>query len=257
MNHYPRHIGDIVSATVGLSLMERGAYTALIDMYYLHEKALPTDRKEVYRLAMCTSAQERKAVDYVITRFFTDGPDGWHQKRCDEELAKYREKSAKAAQSASVRWADGHANAMRTHSDGNANASETHGKRNASQEPVANSHRKATQGREQREPRPARARGSRLPSEWSLPDDWGRWAMAKRSWSKAQAERVAEEFRDYWLSRGETRADWFATWRTWVSRERNTGGRQSERERIGAAIYGSTEESTHERVIDGEAKRVA
>lgn len=137
MNHYPRHIGDIVSATVGLSLAERGAYTALIDQYYAREKPLPCDRKEVYRLAAANGAAERKAVDYVLSRFFVEEADGWHQKRCDEELARYHEKAAKASASASARWSGRNANAspdaMRTHSEGNA----SHKPVASSQEPVS------------------------------------------------------------------------------------------------------------------------
>ena len=76
MNHYPRHLGDVLSATIGLTLMERGAYTALLDQYYAREAPLPTDRREVYRLAAAISAPERKAVDYVLSRYFTQEPDG-------------------------------------------------------------------------------------------------------------------------------------------------------------------------------------
>lgn len=89
LNHYPRHVGDIITATIGLSLMERGAYDALLDQYYAREAPLPLDRKEVYRLAAANGAAERKAVDYVIARFFKEEPDGWHQARCDEEIALY------------------------------------------------------------------------------------------------------------------------------------------------------------------------
>src|SRR5205085_2671305 len=60
--------------------------------------------------------------------------DGWHNARCDEEIARYQDKQRKARASAEARWsqrqphternADAYANAspdsMRTHSEGNA-----------------------------------------------------------------------------------------------------------------------------------------
>lgn len=56
--------------------------------------------------------------------------DGWHNKRCDDEIFRYKDKQSKAKRSAEARWskpkahsdgnADASLNAMRTHSDGNA-----------------------------------------------------------------------------------------------------------------------------------------
>ncbi|MDE2022403.1 MAG: YdaU family protein [Patescibacteria group bacterium] len=131
MHTYPKHIGDWASATIGLNLTERGAYEALLDQYYVHEMPLPLDRRECYRLAAASGAAERKAVDYVLTRYFTQEADGWHNKRADEELAKYREKAAKASESASSRWSKRNADAIRTHIELNANASETQCEGNA------------------------------------------------------------------------------------------------------------------------------
>ncbi|MGT2495032.1 DUF1376 domain-containing protein [Cupriavidus basilensis] len=70
MNYYERHIGDYIRDTVGLSMLEDGAYGRLLDQLYQTEKPLPLDRKEVYRMARATSATERKAVDYVVGKFF-------------------------------------------------------------------------------------------------------------------------------------------------------------------------------------------
>lgn len=135
MNHYPHHIGDFAAATQGLSLAERGAYRALLDQYYAHEKPLPADKRECYRMAVCTTALERKAVDYVLPRYFVLMDDGWHQKRCDEEIQKYHDKAAKASNSAAIGWSKRNANAstdaMRTHSEGNANQNQ-----NQNHEPV-------------------------------------------------------------------------------------------------------------------------
>ncbi len=160
MNHYPRHVGDFIGATIGLSLMERGAYSALLDRYYMDEAPLPLDRREVYRMAACASAAERKAVDYVLSRYFTEEADGWHQKRADAEIAKYAERSESAKRSIDARWGKR-----------NTNVSETKAERTTNQEPV-------TKNQE-----PEEKKSTRVPREvaslppWLPPEDWARWAQ--------------------------------------------------------------------------------
>ena len=92
MNYYEHHIGDYIKATAHLSMLEDAAYRRLIDAYYTKEAPLPADRKACHRLARATSKPERDAVDTILDEFFILADDGWHQSRCDEELAKYIEK---------------------------------------------------------------------------------------------------------------------------------------------------------------------
>jgi uncharacterized protein YdaU (DUF1376 family) len=134
VNYWDRHIGDIIRDTVSLTMLEDGAYNRLLDQYYQTERPLPVDKKMVYRLARATSTSERKAVDFVLETFFRLEADGYHQKRCDTEIERFREKQRKAQASANARWSKsvGSANAdanassshdatdMRTHSEGNA-----------------------------------------------------------------------------------------------------------------------------------------
>lgn len=74
-----------------LELVEEGAYRRLIDAYYVAEGPLPADRRECYKLAGANKPAERKAVDYVLGKFFDETPDGFRHKRCDLEIAKYLE----------------------------------------------------------------------------------------------------------------------------------------------------------------------
>ena len=122
MNHYPRHVGDYIRDTVGLTMLEEGAYTRLLDQYYAREGPLPADAS-VYRIARATSKAERAAVDTVLKAYFTKTKDGWRQKRADLELDAQHERSESARQSAKRKWekrnaildANASANAMRTH----------------------------------------------------------------------------------------------------------------------------------------------
>lgn len=104
MNHYPHHIGDFARKTKGLTLTERGAYRELLDQYYVSESPLPLDRREVYRLAVAATPAERKAVDYVLGKYFVEKPDGWHNKRADEEVDLYRKRVRAGQIGAKERW---------------------------------------------------------------------------------------------------------------------------------------------------------
>lgn len=69
------------------------------------------------------------------------------------------------------------------------------------------------------------SRGTRLPKDWVLPDDWQAWAEAERP--DLDATEAACRFRDFWVGKpgqGGRKADWQATWRNWVRNERATPG---------------------------------
>lgn len=87
MNYYQHHIGDYLTRTAHLTLLEHGAYRRLIDVYYSTEMPLPEDTKQVYRLVMARTKEEKEAVDSVLAEFFELADDGFHQHRCDHEIA--------------------------------------------------------------------------------------------------------------------------------------------------------------------------
>ena len=129
MNFYGFNIGDYASKTRHLTWDEDLAYRRLLDVYYGTEKPLPADKRAIYRLTVAQSSKQRQAVDAVLEEFFDLRSDGYHNERCDTELAGYQAKRDKAAQSARKRWgaetempmqSEGNAGAMRTHSEGNA-----------------------------------------------------------------------------------------------------------------------------------------
>lgn len=93
MNYYPHHIGDYLRDTAHLTMIEDGAYRRLIDLYYQHEQPLPTDKKQVYRLSRASTPAERRAVDTILSEYFTQTPDGFRHTRCDQEIEEYQERS--------------------------------------------------------------------------------------------------------------------------------------------------------------------
>lgn len=87
MNYYSRHVGDYITKTLHLNLMEHGAYNRLLDIYYSTEKPIPADLVLVCRMIPTRSAEEEKVVENILNLFFEMKKDGWHQQRCDREIA--------------------------------------------------------------------------------------------------------------------------------------------------------------------------
>ncbi|WP_058880560.1 YdaU family protein [Comamonas kerstersii] len=92
MNHYPHHIGDFNSATIHLTFVERALYRELLDLYYDTERPLNSDVKKLARRVRAVTDEQRAALDIVLEEFFTLCEDGWHNERCDAEIAAYHQK---------------------------------------------------------------------------------------------------------------------------------------------------------------------
>jgi uncharacterized protein YdaU (DUF1376 family) len=91
MNYFEHHIGDYAEATAHLTFVEDAAYSRLLRKYYATEKPLPPDLKAVQRLVAARTKEEREAVETVLNEFFTLQDDGWHNARCDSEIARFKD----------------------------------------------------------------------------------------------------------------------------------------------------------------------
>jgi uncharacterized protein YdaU (DUF1376 family) len=96
MNYYEHHLGDYIKDTAHLSILEDGVYRRLIDAYYNSEAPLSSDLKECFKLVRAKNKKEIEAVEYILEKFFDLEDDGFHHKRCDEEIAKYHAKQPAA-----------------------------------------------------------------------------------------------------------------------------------------------------------------
>jgi len=109
MHFYQFHIGDYISHTRHLSLMEDLAFRRLLDHYYLHEE--PIKQRDIARqIGMRENEQE---VLTVLDEFFVSTESGYIHPRADTEIAKYRKFSEDGKKGAALRWhkgADGEAN---------------------------------------------------------------------------------------------------------------------------------------------------
>ena len=96
MEWYPRNPVHYDRKTHGLSLAEHGAYTRLIDYYYLTEAPLPDDDHALASI-LRVGINDWMAVADRVRKFFFLGDDGMlHQRRCDDELHVYHRDRPKA-----------------------------------------------------------------------------------------------------------------------------------------------------------------
>lgn len=64
-------------------------------------------------------------------------------------------------------------------------------------------------------------RGTRLPNDWRLPGEWGRWAIQETGLPRERILLEAATFADYWQALPGAKAvklDWEKTWRNWIRR---------------------------------------
>ena len=89
MPYWKRYPLDYAMDTAHLTLAEHGAYTKLLDRYYLDGK-LTGDRARLYVICACRTEDERAAVDRVVADYFTPCEDGLRQERVEREIAEYQ-----------------------------------------------------------------------------------------------------------------------------------------------------------------------
>ena len=92
MHYYQFNIADYRKDTQHLSLLEHAIYRSLLDTYYLEESPLCKDDAKLMRTHSIRTSEEKEAFKNVISDFFTFEDDGYHHKKCDEELNKIDEK---------------------------------------------------------------------------------------------------------------------------------------------------------------------
>lgn len=86
MYYYQFHVGDYLSATVHLSNEEDLAYRRLLDMYFTTEQPIPLDTQWVARRLRVAP----QVVEVVLQDFFTRTDDGYTNKRCQQEIERFK-----------------------------------------------------------------------------------------------------------------------------------------------------------------------
>lgn len=248
MNFYKHHLGDYAAATSHLSWDEDCAYRRLIDQYYKREAPIPVDIKEACRLVRASTPSQRRAVEQVLREFFEPQADGWHQKRCDLELAAANAQAETNRRIAEEREARRRARIEHESSNGGANESSTNrspatsGEREPSQTPDSTSQTPDSRNTGEAPQR----RATRLPAEWALTPELLDFCRQERP--DLDPAKTADRFRDYWTAKAGkdgAKLDWPATWRNWV---------RAEKVQIGQQQHGRQPMPTAQR--DAEARRL-
>jgi uncharacterized protein YdaU (DUF1376 family) len=99
---YSFYPADYGRDTGHLTLVEHGAYRVLMDHYYSQEAPLPANVTRLFRLCRAKTAEEKKAVRFVLKEFFDGSEDGYRHKRIDAEIAKAEMASARGTMAARV-----------------------------------------------------------------------------------------------------------------------------------------------------------
>lgn len=131
MYYYQHHIGDYRRDTSHLTLLEHGIYRQLLDLYYITEKPLDAN---ALRLISARTTDEMHATQQILSEFFTLENGLYYHSRCEDEIAKFHEKSNKASASAKARW-------NKNNNLKDANALRMNSERNANHKPITNNHK--------------------------------------------------------------------------------------------------------------------
>lgn len=93
MNYYPHHIGDFRSGTFNMTREERWVYRDMIDVYYDMEGPFPDSLAEICKLLGVRRDEDKEVVADILVLKFELRETGYHNDRCDKEIAAYKAKA--------------------------------------------------------------------------------------------------------------------------------------------------------------------
>lgn len=209
MNFFKLYPGDYQRDTAHLSLAEHGAYMLMLQHYCATEKPLPSG-KALHRMLRAQDKDEKDAIDSVVRQFWHESSDGLTNNRGGIEIDKAHAQAETNRATAIAREAarKGSREEHESCSDRDTNVT-TKPPPRAGDHNHSHSVSEIPQGRS--------PSGSRLPTDWGLPDDWRRWAQSERP--DLDLVLLAADFADFWHSKpgkDGRKLDWQATWRRWV-----------------------------------------
>lgn len=211
---YIRFFGDDwLSGTQDLSLEERGALVTIVALTAATGQPPALEYQRLARRLGCTPGKAKKVVAALVDlgKISIEG-EAIHNTRALLETEYSQKKSEKQSENASARWSK--KSEKPNKNKGGADAMAMPRECQPEPEPEVKEEAKASS---------KNRRGSRLPSDWQLPREWGEWALSQQ-WPESVIRAEADKFRDYWHSvagQKGVKLDWLATWRNWM-RNSNT-----------------------------------
>lgn len=238
--YLPLYVGDYLRDTGYLTLEQHGAYVMLLMRLWSAGGTLPADEAKLARIAGVT-VKKWRPIWADLADFFEVEDGQLSHKRITAELEKAGALRAKRAAAGAK---GGAAKSLKTQEPDVANAT-------ARLKQIIPDHNK---GKE--EPSgSSKKRGSRLPSDWVLPDEF-RAVAVEMGLSPERIDAEAARMRDWSLSsKAGVKLDWLATWRNWLRSAlerqpmpRGSPASQSARQPKGSELFYQFAE-----MIDGQA----
>lgn len=169
MHYFEHNIKDYRADAFTLTMIQHGAYRQLIDQYYLNEKPLNLDLEVLCADLLVRGEDEKKAVVFVLGKFFNKTENGYVHKRCDAVIQAFKDKSDKNRNNAITRWSKAKdANALPKECD-----------RNANQEP-------STKNKEPKTKNSSVGKSDRFAEFWYI------WPSGERKQAKAECKKKWE-----------------------------------------------------------------
>lgn len=207
--YYPMYPRDFYEGTLQMSLECKGAYIMLLNLMYTRNGPVADEPGYLARYVGCSIRKWQKLRLEMIGLGKITVENGFiRNSRADQELLKR------------VSYQDQKRENRSNPNKIKAEKSRSRGGR-AKPEPDTEPVEKEEANASSQKPG---AKGSRLPPDWALPDDWLADAnsialKAKQPLSEQEIRNESDKFRDYWVGRpgaGGRKSDWRGTWRNWV-----------------------------------------
>lgn len=203
--YIPLYVADYEADTAHLTLEEDGAYMRLLRLCWRTPGcAIPDDPAWIMRRMRCSADEFHRVVRPILDEFFSTEKARLFSPRLRAELERIEDTSRKRSAAGKMGGRPAKALKKRATDKSPAKANGKH------LEPEPELDKKDT--------KVSQKNGTRLPPDWTLPDEWGQWAV-NEGWPAASVRIEGEQFRDYWISktgRDATKRDWLATWRGWI-----------------------------------------
>jgi len=214
----PLFCGDYLGDTMHLSLEEHGAYLKLLMITWRNAgQALPDDDKRIARMLGVTVARWTDKLRPVIAEFFDLSAGTWRNERLEKEWKFVEERAANSRANGAQ---GGRPKSQKTNETENPV-----GSFQATQKEPTHPHPHNQEEESPLKPprkRGSEERGSRLPSDFVMPEEWiedARKAREKVSLPRANLEAEVIKFTNHWLSQSAAKgrkADWHRTWINWA-----------------------------------------
>lgn len=201
MHYYKFEISVWNLHTAHLSLVEEAVYRRLIDHYYDTEQPIGLDLKGMIRRLRLDGYEDQ--VTTVLNEFFTLGETGWSNKHCDLKIKAYKNQKKVNKNNGKSGGRPKKREITESVTDGLPFVTLT------------------TNNKQETKNNVVGTRGTRLPTDWKISDEQKQFCLKERP--DLDPMKVAESFKDYWISAAGAKGvkkDWDATWRNWVRAEK-------------------------------------